>query len=41
VQKGRTEARTNSLLMDEFHVTVYAPRGIPPPESDEIRQALD
>jgi hypothetical protein len=27
--------------MDEFHVTIYVPRSIPPPGSDAIRQALD
>jgi hypothetical protein len=41
MQKGRTVARTNFLLMDEFHVGIYVPRGIPPPESGAIRQVLD
>jgi hypothetical protein len=41
VQKGRTVATTNFLLMDEFRVTIYVPRGIPPPASDAIREALD
>jgi hypothetical protein len=29
------------LLMDEFHITVYALRGLSPPDYDAIRQALD
>jgi hypothetical protein len=41
VQKGRTVASTAFVLMDEFHVTIYVPRGIPPPEGATIRQALD
>jgi hypothetical protein len=27
--------------MDEFHMTINAPRCIPPPESTAIRRALD
>jgi hypothetical protein len=29
------------LLMDEFHITVYALSGLAPPDYDAIRQALD
>ncbi len=29
------------LLMEEFHVTVFAPRGLPEPKYMAIRQALD
>jgi hypothetical protein len=30
-----------ALLMDEFHITVYALHGLAPPDYDAIRQALD
>ena len=30
-----------ALLMDEFHLTVYALRGLAPLDYDAIRQALD
>jgi hypothetical protein len=30
-----------ALLLDEIHVTSYAPRGLSPPKCDAIRQALD
>lgn len=30
-----------ALLMDEFHITVYALRGLAPPDYDAIRQVLD
>ena len=29
------------IVMEEFHLTVRAPRGLPDPEYDAIRQALD
>jgi hypothetical protein len=29
------------LLKDEFNASIFSPRGIPPPEFDAIRQALD
>jgi hypothetical protein len=29
------------LVLEEFHVTVYAPRGLPTREYDAMRQALD
>jgi hypothetical protein len=38
---GRTAARTNFFLIFEFPVTICVPRGIPPPETDAICQALD
>jgi hypothetical protein len=31
----------NALLMDQFHITVYALRGLVPPDYDAIRQTLD
>jgi hypothetical protein len=30
-----------AILIDEFHLTVYAPRGLPEPEYDAVRQTLD
>jgi hypothetical protein len=30
-----------ALLMDEFHIAVYAVRGLAPPDYDAIRQVLD
>jgi hypothetical protein len=30
-----------ALLMDEFHITVYALHGLAPPDYDAIRQVLD
>jgi hypothetical protein len=30
-----------ATLMDEFHVPIYVPRGIPSSESHAIRQGLD
>jgi hypothetical protein len=30
-----------ALLIDEFHITVYALHGLAPPDYDAIRQALD
>jgi hypothetical protein len=39
VPKGGTVAK--ALLMDEFHITVYALRGLAPPDYDVIRQVLD
>ena len=30
-----------SILMDEFHVMIYVPRLLAPPECDRIRQTLD
>jgi hypothetical protein len=30
-----------AILIDEFHLTVYAPAGLPEPEYDAIRRALD
>jgi hypothetical protein len=29
------------ILMDEFHITIYAPDTLPPDQNDAIRQALD
>ena len=29
------------VLLDEFHVSVYVPAGLPDVESDAIKQALD
>jgi hypothetical protein len=29
------------IVMEEFHLTVYAPRGLPAPAYDALRQALD
>ena len=29
------------VLLDEFHVTVYVPAGLPDVETDAIKQALD
>ena len=29
------------VLREEFHLTVYAPRGLPEPEYEEIRRTLD
>jgi hypothetical protein len=37
--KGANVAK--GLLMDEFHITVYALHGLAPPDHDAIRQALD
>jgi hypothetical protein len=28
------------ILLEEFHVSVYAPRGLPPQEDDAMRQTL-
>jgi hypothetical protein len=41
VQKGRTVTRTNFLLKDEFNASIFSPRGIPPPASAAVREALD
>jgi hypothetical protein len=30
-----------SILLDEFHLRVRAPRGLPEPDYDAMRQALD
>ena len=30
-----------ALLMDQFHITVYALRGLAPPDYDTIRKVLD
>jgi hypothetical protein len=30
-----------SILMDEFHLTIYVRRGLSPPDCEAIRQALD
>jgi hypothetical protein len=30
-----------AILMDEFHITVYALHGLAPPDYDAIRQVLD
>jgi hypothetical protein len=30
-----------AILMDEFHITVYALRGLAPPDYDAICQVLD
>jgi hypothetical protein len=40
-QKGRTLAKTDFVLMDEFRVTIHTARGLPPPKSDAIRQELN
>jgi hypothetical protein len=40
-QKGRTEDKTDFVLMDSFHVTIHAARGITPPKSGAIRKALN
>jgi hypothetical protein len=37
--KGRTVARR--IRREEFHLTVYAPCGLPAQEYDAMRQALD
>jgi hypothetical protein len=37
--KGRAVAR--HILIEEFHLTVYAPRGLPAQEYDAMRQTLD
>ncbi len=29
------------IVLEEFHLTVYAPRGLPDGEYDAMRQALD
>ena len=34
-------ARTRTVLMDEFHATVSAPRALSPAELSELRRALD
>jgi hypothetical protein len=39
VAKGGSVAK--AILMDEFHITVYALHGLAPPEYDAIRQVLD
>jgi hypothetical protein len=39
MQKGGVVAK--ALLMDQFHVTVYALQGLAPSDYDAIRQALD
>ena len=38
-QKGGAVAKC--ILMEAFHLTVYAPRGLPAQEFDAMRQALD
>jgi hypothetical protein len=30
-----------SILLDEYHLRVRAPRGLPEPDDDTVRQALD
>ena len=32
---------TKFILLDEFHLTVYAPRGRPATEHEAVRQTLD
>ena len=32
---------SKAILMDEFHITVYALHGLAPPDYDSIRQVLD
>jgi hypothetical protein len=39
VPKGGSVAK--ALLMDQFHITVYALSGLAPSDYDAIRQALD
>ena len=39
VPKGGSVAK--AILMDEFHITVYALHGLAPPDYDAIRQVLD
>ena len=34
-------ARTRTVLMDEFHLAVYAPRELSPAEFTQLRRALD
>jgi hypothetical protein len=34
-------AKTDFVVMDEFHVTIHAPCGIAPPKSHAIRKALN
>jgi hypothetical protein len=33
--------RTNFFLKDEFNASIFSPRGIPPPASAGIHEALD
>jgi hypothetical protein len=30
-----------AIVMDEFHLTIYAPRGLPKSKYDALRQALE
>jgi hypothetical protein len=38
-EKGRIMAKP--ILIDEFHLTFYVPRGLPDSDGDAIRQTLD